>query len=156
MTVEVALGTPLADALNNVVQPKLVEMEWSTGGLDDSALAEYVILMLVNGKTQEQISEELSNDLLNLEEGNTAAIDFSRWLFEQVEILNNQLNVAPPNATQSIPSFSDQEAHRMSRRGSRQSGNSGDQDAEMADSGGGQDGAVYVSSSALLRENSSF
>ncbi|KAI9810346.1 MAG: hypothetical protein M1827_006313 [Pycnora praestabilis] len=92
MAVEVTLNTPLAEALNNVVQPKLVEVGWSTGGLDDSALSEYIILMLVNGKTQDQIAAELSTDLLSLGPEDSGAIDFSRWLFEQVEILNNQLS----------------------------------------------------------------
>jgi hypothetical protein len=92
MPATVAPETPLAEALANVVQPKLVEMGWSSDSGEDSALTEYVILMLVNGKTQEQIAEELSNDLLNLGEGDTQAIDFSRWLFEQVEVLNNKIN----------------------------------------------------------------
>lgn len=92
MTTAVAVGTPLAEALGNVIQPKLVEMGWSSDGGDDSALTEYVILMLVNGKTQEQIAGELSNDLLGLGEGDTQALDFSRWLFEQVEVLNQHLN----------------------------------------------------------------
>lgn len=94
MPVTVAPGTPLAEALANVVQPKMVEMGWSADSGEDSALTEYVILMLVNGKTQEQIAEELSNDLLNLGEGDTQAIDFSRWLFEQLEVLNNNINGA--------------------------------------------------------------
>lgn len=92
MAVEVTLNTPLADALSDVVQPKLHEMGWSTGGLDDSALGEYIILMLVNGKSRDQIAAELSNDLLNLEPENSGAIEFSSWLFEQVNILNAQLN----------------------------------------------------------------
>ena len=92
MSVSVELNTPLAEALNNVVQPKLVEVGWSTGGGDDSALAEYIILMLVNKKTQEQIAAELANDLLGLGPDDTEAVDFSRWLFEQVEALNRQLN----------------------------------------------------------------
>ncbi|KAL1954216.1 hypothetical protein VTO42DRAFT_1496 [Malbranchea cinnamomea] len=92
MTVSVELNTPLAEALNNVVQPKLVEVGWSTGGGDDSALAEYIILMLVNRKTQEQIAAELANDLLGLGPDDTEAVDFSKWLFEQVETLNRQLN----------------------------------------------------------------
>ena len=92
MAVDVQLNTPLADALNSVVQPKLVEVGWSTGGGDDSALAEYVILMLVNGKTQDQIAAELSNDLLSLGPDDTDAVEFSRWLFEQVDTLNRQLN----------------------------------------------------------------
>src|SRR5262245_43170819 len=92
MAVSIELNTPLADALNEVVQPKLVEVGWSTDGGDDSALAEYVILMLVNGKTQDQIAAELSNDLLSLGPDDTEAVDFSRWLFEQVDVLNKRLN----------------------------------------------------------------
>ena len=91
MAVEVQLATPLAESLQNVVQPKLVEMGWSTGGLDDSALAEYIILMLVNGKTQDQIAAELSNDLLGLGPEDSGATDFTRWLFEQVESLSGQI-----------------------------------------------------------------
>jgi hypothetical protein len=92
MTVEVALNTPLAKALGSVIQPKLVEVGWSSGGVDDSALSEYIILMLVNGKTQEQIAAELSGDLLNLGPDDPGAVDFSRWLFEQVDVLHNQIN----------------------------------------------------------------
>ena len=110
MPATVSPGTPLATALSSAVQPKLVEMGWSPGG-EDSALTEYVILMLANGKTQGQIADELSNDLLNLGEGDTQALDFSKWLFEQVETLNNNLNkkpsTTPSQATsiQAIPSF---------------------------------------------------
>ncbi|KAL8907046.1 MAG: hypothetical protein Q9207_001658 [Kuettlingeria erythrocarpa] len=91
MSIEVSLNTPLADALSNVVQPKLTEIGWNTGGLDDSALGEYIILMLVNGKTQDQIAAELSNDLLSLGPEDTGATDFATWLFEQVHTLNAQI-----------------------------------------------------------------
>ena len=91
MSVEVSLNTPLAEALSSVVQPKLTEIGWNTGGLDDSALGEYIILMLVNGKTREQIAAELSNDLLSLGPEDTGATDFATWLFEQVHLLNSQL-----------------------------------------------------------------
>jgi len=95
MTVEVALNTPLAKALGSVIQPKLVEVGWSSGGVDDSALSEYIILMLVNGKTQDQIAAELSGDLLNLGPDDPGAVDFSRWLFEQVDMLHNQITGGP-------------------------------------------------------------
>ncbi len=142
MAVQVTLNTPLAEALNDVVQPKLVEVGWSTGGLDDSALSEYIILMLVNGKTQDQIASELSNDLLNLGPDDSGAIDFSRWLFEQVEVLNRQLN--QDNAPQAAAPIVQAEGHaispnaeqtnpKTSRRGSRQSGSAGEEDAEMGD-----------------------
>lgn len=134
MAVSVSLGTPLAEALSNVVRPKLVEVGWSSDAQDDSALAEYIILMLVNGKTQEQISSELSNDLLNLGPDDTEAVDFSKWLFEQVDLLNQQLNggAEPETKTdnqeestaQAIPTVSDD-------RGD----DSGGQDADMGDAG---------------------
>ena len=150
MAVEVALNTPLAEALSNVVQPKLSEVGWSTGGLDDSALGEYIILMLVNGKTQEQIAAELSNDLLNLGPDDTGATDFARWLFEQVDILNGQINRPPASQTsqvqqgQAIPSYIDEES--LSRGGSRQPDSGGGADADMGDATDGlQNGAMYVS-----------
>ena len=137
MGVEVTLNTPLAEALSNVVQPKLSEVGWSTGGLDDSALGEYIILMLVNGKTQEQIAAELSNDLLNLGPDDSGATDFAKWLFEQVELLNDQLNGA---SAQQGPSVQPGEAvqsysndRTLSREESRQSRSAGTLDADMGE-----------------------
>lgn len=92
MPVEVSLNTPLADALNAAIQPKLIEVGWGTGGADDSALAEYIILMLVNGKTQDQIASELSNDLLNLGPDDPSTREFSQWLFGQIDALNSAIN----------------------------------------------------------------
>ncbi|KFA76353.1 hypothetical protein S40288_07125 [Stachybotrys chartarum IBT 40288] len=98
MAVEISLNTPLAEALNAAIQPKLVEVGWGTGGADDSALAEYIVLMLVNGKTQEEISSELAGDFLTLPPDDPTVRDFSGWLFEQIEYLNAQLNGAPAPA----------------------------------------------------------
>jgi hypothetical protein len=92
MPVEISLNTPLAEALNAVIQPKLVEVGWGTGGADDSALAEYIILMLVNGKTQDQIASELSGDLLGLGSDDPSTREFSQWLFEQIDALSAQSN----------------------------------------------------------------
>lgn len=154
-SISVELNTPLAQALNEVIQPKLIEVGWSTGGGggdNDSALAEYVILMLVNGKTQDQIASELANDLLGLGPDDTEAVDFSRWLFEQVEVLNARLNGTEASAgaqmeqqqqnqeqqqqqqqQQAIPSFSE------TNNGDAVAGDGSKQDTEMGDSsfGGG-------------------
>ena len=92
MPVEISLNTPLADALNAAITPKLLEVGWGTGGADDSALSEYIILMLVNGKTQDQIAADLANDLLNLSPDDPTVRDFSKWLFDQIDILNAQVN----------------------------------------------------------------
>ncbi|KAI2464482.1 hypothetical protein F4781DRAFT_425531 [Annulohypoxylon bovei var. microspora] len=95
MAVEVVMNTPLADALNMAIQPKLVEVGWASGGADDSALSEYIILMLVNGKTQDQIAAELAGDLLSLGPDDPGARDFAKWLFDEIESLNSQLNGDP-------------------------------------------------------------
>ncbi|KAL5332363.1 hypothetical protein BJX70DRAFT_384356 [Aspergillus crustosus] len=140
---KVAVDTPLAEALSNAIQPKLVEMGWSSDS-GDSALTEYVILMLVNGKTQEQIASELSNDLLGLDEGDTQALDFSRWLFEQVEIFDQQNNgqgAAPSNentVAQAIPSFDDQEPAAFQQQGFENG--SQNIDLNMGDAGSAGDG----------------
>lgn len=94
MSADMTVESPLAQQLHQLIQPKLVEVGWSTGGSDDSALAEYIILMLVNGKTQEQIASELSGDLLNLGPDDPGARDFSQWLFALVDQLK-QGDTAP-------------------------------------------------------------
>lgn len=91
MTTDFAAGTPLAQSLQNLVQPKLAEYGWTTGG-DDTTLFDYILLMLSNGKNEEQVATELSNDLLDEAEGeNTDTHHFARWLFEQVEQLRKHL-----------------------------------------------------------------
>lgn len=104
MPTAVVPGTPLADALQNVAQTKLVEMGWSTGGLDDSALAEYIMLNIVNGKTQEEIALELANDLLGLAPEDTAALNFMKWLFEQIDVLSGVPAQNGGNGTNDAPS----------------------------------------------------
>ena len=126
MTVQVVGNSALAQALQNVVQPKLVEVGW--GGVDDSTLAEYIILMLVNGKTQDQIASELSNDLLGLGPDDHGAIDFSQWLFEQVELLNSQINKSSDDVDSGQPE-TDGEAQKNNRGIETQSY----EDMDMAD-----------------------
>lgn len=100
MSIEVVIDSPLAQALHAAIQPKLVEVGWSAGGSDDTALSEYIILMLANGKTQEQIAAELSGDLLSLGPDDPGALEFSQWLFQQIQLLNAQQNEAPVASTE--------------------------------------------------------
>jgi hypothetical protein len=134
MLPQITLESPLAQAVATVIQPKLVEMGWSDG--QESPLIEYIVLMLVNGKTQEQIATELSNDFLGLEEGDTAALEFSRWLFSQVDILNQQINGVAPASTgattgQLNPTAMEFDSSAPSFAPS--SGEANTQDAEMGD-----------------------
>ena len=92
MSIEVQSGSALADALQNVVGPKLAEAGWTSGAVDDNSLTEYIVLMLVNGKTQDQIASELAADLLGLPPDEPSTHEFARWLFEQLAVLNAQIN----------------------------------------------------------------
>src|SRR5271169_4888257 len=146
MSVEVSLETPLAEALNAAIQPKLVEVGWSTGGADDSALAEYIILMLVNGKTQDQIAAELSGDLLNLRPDDPGARDFSQWLFQQVEYLSGLEHGTGALASQ---------AAVANGSGQLEPALSGP-DAEMGDAAASGDGNVYAKLSNYPSQSSYF
>lgn len=106
MTVQVVLNTPLADALSAAIQPKLIEAGWASGSDDDAALVEYIILMLVNGRTQEQIATELSADLLGLGPEDAGAQQFAAWLFQQVEQTDAQLNGTQPSGTDAMTGMS--------------------------------------------------
>ncbi|KAI0160335.1 hypothetical protein GGR57DRAFT_457263 [Xylariaceae sp. FL1272] len=97
MSIELALGTPLANALNKAIQPKLEEVGWA-GSAEDAALSEYIVLMVVNRKSQEEIATELAGDLLGLSSDDPAAVNFAQWLFEQLYSLNEQINGAAPEA----------------------------------------------------------
>ena len=143
MAVAIQANSPLAEQLSNIVQPKLVDMGWTTGGFDDSALTEYIILMLVNGKTQEQIATELSNDLLNLGPEDSGASTFAGWLFDQVNMLVANANGSLPTATESfrtppqpIPATATIHADNT------QHGDASAQDAEMGEAMDGIQGSM--------------
>lgn len=79
----ISLDTPVAEALSTSVHSRIVQEGWTQE--DDTALAEYIVLMLANGKTQEQVASELAGELLQDAQGTE---EFSRWLFDQVQQLS--------------------------------------------------------------------
>lgn len=91
MSIEVAIGTPLADALNMAIQTKIAELGWAGPGNEGASMAEYFVLMLANGKSEAEVASEISGDLLGLGPEDQSVPEFSRWLFEQVAALNSQL-----------------------------------------------------------------
>jgi hypothetical protein len=90
MSTTVLVEPELSQALSARILPKLGEVGWSTGSDDDGNLAEYIVLLVVNGKTQDEIAAELSGDLLNLGPDDPQVQHFSQWLFEQVNDLKAQ------------------------------------------------------------------
>ena len=92
----IALETPLAEALSSSVHSKIVEEGWTQD--DDTSLAEYIVLMLANGKTQDQIASELAGELLQDAKGTT---EFAQWLFDQVNVLSGGTAATPAVTSQS-------------------------------------------------------
>lgn len=82
---KLAPGTPLGDALHYVVQRVVAELGWNEA--DDYSLTKLILLLVVKGKSQENIASELSSELLGLEPGDTAASNFMKWLFQQFDML---------------------------------------------------------------------
>ncbi|KAF2676647.1 nuclear polyadenylated RNA-binding protein-like protein Nab2 [Lentithecium fluviatile CBS 122367] len=104
MAVDFANGSPLANALQNIVQAKLTELGWLTSD-DDTTLFDYILLMLANEKNEAQVASELSNDLLDLGPDHPETQQFARWLFAQIDQLRTQLvggNVVQANTNQDL------------------------------------------------------
>ncbi|KAF3905953.1 hypothetical protein ABW21_db0202143 [Orbilia brochopaga] len=99
MTVQLQSGTPLAEQLSAAVQQKIVEIGWSSDGEDASPLSEYIVLMLVNGKTESQITSELSGDLLGLGPEDESVKVFINWMFAELERLSKELGGGSTSAT---------------------------------------------------------
>ena len=130
----------IAEQLSNLIQPKLVELGWTTEGLDDSALTEYVVLMLVNGKSQTQIASELSQDLLNLGPEDSSTSEFAQWLFGQVNHLAANPGVAQSERDFGVASGEQQPATGFAVGEQLDTGQSGDTFMQSAGSGDIMDG----------------
>ncbi|KAI8938447.1 hypothetical protein NX059_004339 [Plenodomus lindquistii] len=127
MAVDFSNESPMAMQLQSLVQPKLAEFGWTTGG-DDTTLFEYILLMLANDKNEAQVAAELSNDLLDLGPENTETQQFAQWLFEQIGVLKRQLSGGAAQVAQSV------EGHMEGANDGETSG--GDMDMDGNDSQG--------------------
>jgi hypothetical protein len=83
--------SPLAQAIQAAVQPKLIENGWVAEDAD-TELSEYITLMVTNGKTQQQVVSEVGTELLGVGEDDPAVAELARWLFQQVPMLDAQIN----------------------------------------------------------------
>lgn len=114
MSVTLEANSPLAISLQEAIQPKLVENGW-VAEETDATLAEYITMMLVNGKTEDQLAPELSQDLLGIEDpdGEQKVKAFVRWLFEEVKVQSEppvkeeQMNGMDASAHDFVPAAQD-------------------------------------------------
>jgi hypothetical protein len=132
---------PLAQAIQAAVQPKLIENGWVAEDAD-TELSEYITLMVINGKTQQQVVSEVGTELLGVGEDDPAVAELARWLFQQVPILNAQINGGGlQEADQSMDASGSDSQTQGSQNGAPQPIPSA-QDSQMDDAGA-PDG-VYV------------
>jgi len=85
---KLAPGMPLGDALQDVVQQVVAELGWNEA--DDYSLTKYLLILVVEGQSQENIASELSKELLELKSEDTAASHFAEWLFQQIDMLTGK------------------------------------------------------------------
>lgn len=90
MATTLLMEPAFSQALSAAIIPKLSEVGWSTGADDDGAIAEYIVLLVMNGKSQQEIAGDLCGDLLGLGPDDPQALMFSDWLFRQIETLKSQ------------------------------------------------------------------
>jgi nuclear polyadenylated RNA-binding protein NAB2 len=105
----ISLDTPIAEALSNSIHGRLVQEAWTQD--DDTALAEYIVLMLANGKTQSQVASELAGELLPDAQGTD---EFSKWLFDQVNILSGNDGPAEPQHNANDTSMTQDQSQQQS------------------------------------------
>lgn len=89
MAPHVEAGGPLAQAIQNAAQSKLVESGW-VAEENDTTLSEYVVMMLVQGKDAEGVKQELGGDLLGVGEDDPGVAEFAQWLFQHVQSMGQE------------------------------------------------------------------
>ncbi|ORY75042.1 hypothetical protein BCR35DRAFT_306468 [Leucosporidium creatinivorum] len=78
---DIVPSSPQGQALQNAIQDKLVSLGWTTEATEDDppVMAEYILVMLGNRKTAEQINDELSSVTTDYDPS------FVTWLFQELE-----------------------------------------------------------------------
>lgn len=98
---DLQIGTPKAEALQTAIHNELVARGFTVG--DDRVMAEYVLIMLINKKSPEQVDKELS-DFIGPDTWDPAFVD---WLFVEAS-KESPGSAAPVEEAQSTPSESAQ------------------------------------------------
>lgn len=114
---QVEVGSPLAQAIQNAVQPKLVESGWVVEE-NDTTLSEYVTMMLVQQKDIQGVCAELGPDLLGLSEDDPGVVDFAKWLFAHVQRMVAPAQQAPAVQEQQMQAV-DQQAEQQAQDASQ-------------------------------------
>ncbi|PWN33680.1 uncharacterized protein FA14DRAFT_161412 [Meira miltonrushii] len=93
-SLDLSIDSPEAKQLQDIVQKEIARRGWSEGE-EDAVMSEYVLVMVANKKTQQQIESELK-DLLGEDQQNAEAgvESFVSWLWQEASKILG-LNVEP-------------------------------------------------------------
>ncbi|KAL9088223.1 MAG: hypothetical protein Q9159_003206 [Coniocarpon cinnabarinum] len=99
VVVQIPSDSPLQGTLSPQIQAKVAELGWSNS--DDTSLTDFILLTLAQGRTQEQLSDEIK-DLLEESEFSRLG-DFTGWLVGEILAANGQSNPAAPDTSSQAP-----------------------------------------------------
>lgn len=77
-------NSPEAEKLKSLVQQRALQIGW-TEDSDDTSLSEYIILLIGNDKSQAEIANELSTELIP---GADGIEEFTAWLMKTARSLD--------------------------------------------------------------------
>ena len=90
-SLEIILQSRFAETFLQSIERRILELSWKSGDHADSALAEYFVLIIKNGMSEEAFAAELAGDLLNNAPSFSEAMNFAVWLFSEVEEVDAQI-----------------------------------------------------------------
>ncbi|KAG0293543.1 hypothetical protein BGZ97_005315 [Linnemannia gamsii] len=100
---KIQLGTPQEKELTTLVLEKLNDFGWA----DNDVLANFIVVMVANEKSKDEIVAEL-NDILPGQ-----ATEFADWLFEEIDIRYGDGMALAPVAQQVVSEVEEQSAEAM-------------------------------------------
>ncbi|QIW98747.1 hypothetical protein AMS68_004265 [Peltaster fructicola] len=120
MSTIVEANTPLAQLLQEAMQPKLLEIGWAADESDHS-LVEYITNLLSHGSNKQEIITELGTGLLSDDSDDPAIAQFAEWLFNIIPMLTAQLAGETSTGGQNGPATQQQQQSAQTEQQAQQS-----------------------------------
>ncbi|KZT53063.1 hypothetical protein CALCODRAFT_63694 [Calocera cornea HHB12733] len=105
MAVAITMNSAEQAALQETVKKDMIERGWQAED-DPPTLSEYAVIMLINGKPEDQVDSELSEIIPDYDFG------FSKWLFAEAERIASGVAAPAPAAAAAAPVAPASPVHR--------------------------------------------
>ncbi|KZO90349.1 hypothetical protein CALVIDRAFT_542754 [Calocera viscosa TUFC12733] len=96
MAVAISMNSPEQAIFQETVKKDMIERGWQAED-DPPTLSEYAVIMLINGKPEDQVDAELSEIIPDYDFG------FSKWLFDEAERIASGASAPAPAAEAAAP-----------------------------------------------------